>query len=77
MLLLVEPTSGAILKISMGSLYDSVVEMTQRLTGLGRSGKANKNMFYRMKTDFAKSHNELLFYTPKSNILELIRLVSL
>ena len=70
-----EPTSGAILKISMSSLFDSVLEMTQRLTGIAAtsSGKNAKNQFYRMKTDFANGHNELLFYTPKSNILELIR----
>ena len=73
MLLLVEPTSGAILKISMGSMFDSVKEMTQRLTGIGGGRKTNKNLFYRMKTDFAKSNNELLFYTPKSNVIELIR----
>ena len=73
MLLLVEPTSGAILKISMGSLFDSVLEMTQRLTGIKNTGtgKSNKNVFYRMKDDFASSHNELLFYTPKGNVLEL------
>ena len=76
MLLLVEPTSGAILKISMGSLFDSVLEMTQRLTGIKNTGtgKSNKNVFYRMKDDFASSHNELLFYTPKGNVLELMSL---
>ena len=74
MLLLVEPSSGAILKISMGSLFDSVLEMTQRLTGIGGgTGKKSKNVFYRMKTEFANSHNELLFYTPNSNIIELLR----
>ena len=74
LLLLVEPSSGAILKISMGGLFDSMLEMTQRLTGM-KGGKSNKNLFYRMKTDFAASHNELLFYTPKGNIIELIRYV--
>ena len=73
LLLLVEPSSGAILKISMGGLFDSMLEMTQRLTGIKGGGKSNKNLFYRMKTDFAASHNELLFYTPKGNIIELIR----
>ena len=57
----------------MGSLFDSVLEMTQRLTGIGGNGKKAKNVFYRMKTDFANSHNELLFYTPKSNVVELLR----
>jgi hypothetical protein len=57
----------------MGSMFDSVKEMTQRLTGIGGGRTANKNVFYRMKTDFAKSHNELLFYTPKGNVIELIR----
>ena len=73
LLLLVEPSSGAILKISMGGLFDSVLEMTQRLTGIKGGGQSNKNVFYRMKSDFAESHNELLFYSPKGNILELIR----
>ena len=58
----------------METMFDSVMEMTQRLTGIGTKGKPNKNVFYRMKTDFAKSHNELLFYTPKSNVIELMRL---
>ena len=75
MLLLVEPSSGAILKISMGSLFDSMIEMTQRLTGVKAGNGKNKNAFYRVKTDFASSNNELLFYTPKSNVLELIRFV--
>ena len=68
-LVLAEPDSGTIIPITMSSVFDSVKDLKDRLTG--KVTKEEKAM--RMLTDFS-ADNRLVFWTPGGRTVQLMNL---
>lgn len=68
-LVLAEPDSGTVLPITINTIYDSVRDLKDRMTGK----PLKKEQPMRMCTDFA-SENKLLFYTPKGRTIQLMNI---
>jgi len=66
-LVLADPESGTVLPITINTIYDSVRDLKDRMTGKPQK----KEMPMRMCTDFA-NENKLVFYTPNGRNLQLI-----
>jgi hypothetical protein len=67
-LALVQPETGAVVVVETEDLLDSAVKSIRKVAGTPK-----RMPFYRMVTDFAKD-NKLLFYTPDSNVVEMLDL---
>ena len=68
-LVLAEPDTGAVLPLSLNTIYDTVREMKDRITG--RAEQQEKPA--RLLTDFAQD-NKLLFFTPGGRTIQLVNL---
>eukprot|EP00092_Neocalanus_flemingeri_P037789 GFUD01041137.1.p1 GENE.GFUD01041137.1~~GFUD01041137.1.p1 ORF type:complete len:1900 (+),score=456.60 GFUD01041137.1:60-5702(+) len=66
-LVLAEPDTGTVLPITLNTIYDSVRDLKDRMTGKPQK----KEQPMRMCTDFAKD-NKLLFYTPKGRTIQMM-----
>merc|ERR1719369_678216 len=69
-LVLADPESGTVLPITINTIYDSVRDLKDRMTGKPQK----KEMPMRMCADFA-NENKLMFYTPKGRNLQLIDVI--
>ena len=59
-LVLAEPSTGTVLPVPMNTVYDSVQDLKNRLTGR----KETQEKTLRMLPDFA-GENKLLFFSPR------------
>lgn len=71
-LVLVDPKSASVLRVNTSTFFDSVKEVTRKITQ--RSGKSNSN-FVRMLTNLSQD-NILVFYNPFGNSVEMLDLNS-
>ena len=69
-LVLVDPDSGTVLPVPMNTVYDSVKDLKNRLTGRKEEDKT-----LRMLTDFAED-SKLLFFSPRGRTIQLVDISS-